>query len=149
MSAVRYPRNNLTSNLNATASAFETTIQEVDGLLAAHEPLTDNYEDTEFDPQFWYPTYDDALLSLAVDFANRRILPFDSILVFLTAQPIFSRVCLSPSPSSQVLEAQRARYWSLSHSQGTPVTHATTQLPLKALSTRHQRRRRLASKGII
>lgn len=78
VSSVKYLRNYMTFNLNTTVSVFETTIRVLGGLLSAHGFLTDSAQSTGFDPLFWYPSYDDALLYLAVDLAERLMPVFDT-----------------------------------------------------------------------
>lgn len=78
VAGAKYLRNHLTFNVNTTVSVFETTIRVLGGLLSAHGFLTDSYLDTGFDPTFWYPNYDNALLYLAVDLADRLMPVFDT-----------------------------------------------------------------------
>lgn len=78
VSAVKYLRQNLSFNVNTTVSVFEITIRVLGGLLSAHGFLTDASHIPGFDVQFWYPNYDDALLGLAVNLADRLMPVFDT-----------------------------------------------------------------------
>lgn len=78
VSAVKHLRNNLSFNLNTTVSVFEITIRVLGGLLSAHGFLTDAAQSAGFDVNFWYPNYDDSLLRLAVDLADRLMPVFDT-----------------------------------------------------------------------
>lgn len=76
--SVRYIRSNISFDRNASVSVFETTIRVLGGLLSAHGLLTDAADAAEFDAWLWYPDYDDALLYMAVDLADRLMPAFET-----------------------------------------------------------------------
>lgn len=76
--SVHYLRANLSFDRNASVSVFETTIRVLGGLLSAHGLLTDAADAAGFDAWLWYPNYDDSLLYLAVDIADRLMPAFDT-----------------------------------------------------------------------
>ena len=78
VSASKYIRDNVSFNINDTVSVFETTIRVLGGLLSAHGLLTEASDVAKFDAWLWYPNYDDALLYLAWDLAERLMPAFDT-----------------------------------------------------------------------
>lgn len=76
--AVRNVSASLAFQVDDTVSVFETTIRVMGGLLSAHGLLTEGFEDTGFEPALSIPEYDDRLLELAKDLADRLMPAFDT-----------------------------------------------------------------------
>lgn len=78
VSACRHVRNDVHFDRNTTVSVFEINIRVLGGLLSAHSLIRESPPDTGFDPAVWFPDYDDALLYLAQDLADRLMPVFDT-----------------------------------------------------------------------
>lgn len=112
VSAVKYLRNNLSFDINTTVSVFEITIRVLGGLLSAHGFLTDAADSAGFDVKFWYPTYDDSLLRLAVDLADRLMpvfdtptkIPYGAVHLQTGVMPDESRIASTAGAGSLLLE---------------------------------------------
>lgn len=77
--AVKYIERTIPSfALETNVSVFETNIRVLGGLLSAHGLLTDAADSANFDRQRHYPDYNDGLLRLAVDLADRLLPAFNT-----------------------------------------------------------------------
>eukprot|EP00737_Agarophyton_chilense_P001389 gb/GEZJ01001559.1/.p1 GENE.gb/GEZJ01001559.1/~~gb/GEZJ01001559.1/.p1 ORF type:complete len:638 (-),score=70.78 gb/GEZJ01001559.1/:1695-3344(-) len=76
--AAKYIARNLHFDLDSTVSVFEITIRVLGGLLSAHGLLTEPVEHAAFDAWLWWPHYDNSLLYLAVQLADRLLPAFNT-----------------------------------------------------------------------
>lgn len=137
--ATRYLRSHLSFDLNTTVSVFETTIRALGGLLSAHMLLTQQFHNCTFDPNFWYPNYDDALLWLAVNLADRlmpafltpTLIPYGAIHLQHGVMPQESQIASTAGAGSLLLE-----FGTLSRLTGDPRYYTAAYSAMAALHSR-------------
>eukprot|EP00178_Gracilaria_changii_P025333 TRINITY_DN780_c0_g1_i1.p1 TRINITY_DN780_c0_g1~~TRINITY_DN780_c0_g1_i1.p1 ORF type:complete len:622 (+),score=79.93 TRINITY_DN780_c0_g1_i1:204-2069(+) len=76
--AAKHVSRNLHFDVDSTVSVFEITIRVLGGLLSAHGFLTEPEPHLAYVPALWWPSYDDSLLYLAVQLAERLLPAFNT-----------------------------------------------------------------------
>ncbi|KAI0557761.1 mannosyl-oligosaccharide--1,2-mannosidase [Gracilaria domingensis] len=76
--AAKHVTQNLHFDVDSTVSVFEITIRVLGGLLSAHGLLTEPVEQAAFVTHLLWPSYDDSLLYLAVQLADRLLPAFNT-----------------------------------------------------------------------
>ena len=136
---VRYVRNRVNFHINSSVSVFETTIRVVGGLLSAHQFLTESASDVGFDVGFWYPDYDNCMLYLAQDLADRLLpafstptgIPFGAINLKYGVAANESKVASTAGAGSLIME-----FGTLSRFVQDPKYY---QAAFRAMQSLHQR----------
>lgn len=139
VSHVKYLEDHLSFDQDVVVSVFETTIRVLGSLLSAHGFLVEPVPEIGFNSTEWYPSYNNHLLNLAVDLADRLMpafdtatsIPFGAINLRYGVMRQESRVASTAGAGSLLLE-----FGTLSRYTGDPRYYQSAFAAMNALHSR-------------
>ncbi|PXF41122.1 Alpha-mannosidase I MNS4 [Gracilariopsis chorda] len=141
--AAKFLVHRLSFDLNSTVSLFEINIRVLGALLSAHGLVTEGFEHTRFDAWLWWPSYDDGLLYLAYQLAERLMpafhtptgIPYGAIHLQHGVSPNESIVASTAGAGSLLLEFGTLSRFTRLHKYYRVAFRAMEALHVRAAST--------------